>query len=82
MKARVCPFCDLVSDEPHHTQQACIDALQKEIAQTRKILARRAQPVIAGGPTGPGQYRLPAEATMPGAPRMSLRCVTQDSPAG
>ena len=38
MKTVICPFCGLVSDSPHETQQACIAALQAEIDQTRKVL--------------------------------------------
>ena len=38
MKVVICPFCGVVSDTPHETQQACIAALQSEIDQTRKIL--------------------------------------------
>ena len=39
MKAVICPFCGVVSDAPHETQQACITALQSEINRTREILA-------------------------------------------
>jgi uncharacterized protein (DUF1499 family) len=38
MKVVICPFCGVVSDTPHETQQACISALQSEIEQTRKVL--------------------------------------------
>lgn len=40
MKTPICPFCGVVSDARHETQQACIDALQSEILQTRDILKR------------------------------------------
>ena len=40
MKAEICPSCGVVSDVPHETQQVCIDALQREIARTRRILER------------------------------------------
>ncbi|HJR59775.1 MAG TPA: hypothetical protein VJ813_10265 [Vicinamibacterales bacterium] len=40
MKAVSCPFCGLVTDAPHKTQEACIGALQTEIAQTRDILGK------------------------------------------
>ncbi len=38
MTAKACPFCGLVTDVPHETQQGCIDALQDEIARVREIL--------------------------------------------
>lgn len=40
MKTAICPFCGVVSDARHETQQACIDALQSEIVHTRDILER------------------------------------------
>ncbi len=36
--AHACPFCGLVTDAPHETQQGCIDALHAEIARVREIL--------------------------------------------
>ncbi len=33
-----CPFCGLVADVPHETQQGCIDALHAEIARVRELL--------------------------------------------
>jgi hypothetical protein len=48
MKTSVCPFCHVVSGVPHQTQQACIDALQIEIARTRQVLERRTEPLTAG----------------------------------
>lgn len=38
MNATTCPFCGLVTDRPHETQQRCIDALHAEIARMRGIL--------------------------------------------
>jgi hypothetical protein len=38
MTANACPFCGLVTDVAHETQQGCIDALQEEIARVREIL--------------------------------------------
>ena len=40
MNAVTCPFCGVVSDVRHETQQACIQALQAEIVHTRRILDR------------------------------------------
>jgi hypothetical protein len=38
MRATACPFCGVVTDMPHDTQEACIEALQAEIARVRGIL--------------------------------------------
>jgi hypothetical protein len=35
-----CPFCGASTDLPHDRQEACIAALQEEIALTRKIVDR------------------------------------------
>lgn len=40
MRFTVCPFCGVVSDGQHDSQEACIQALQSEIAQTRHALAQ------------------------------------------
>jgi hypothetical protein len=45
MNAVVCPFCGVVSDAPHETQQACIEALQSEIARTRRVLQNVTEPL-------------------------------------
>ncbi len=45
MKAALCPFCGVVSDAPHETQQACIEALQSEIARTRQVLRNVTEPL-------------------------------------
>jgi hypothetical protein len=37
-QVRACPFCGIVSDVPHETQEGCIAALQAEIARMRDIL--------------------------------------------
>ena len=45
-----CPFCGGVTDLPHNSQEACIAALQEEIARTREIVERVrpvAEPVSA-----------------------------------
>jgi hypothetical protein len=82
MKAFVCPFCDLVSAVPHHTQQACIDALREEIARTRQVLERRTASSIAGGV---GLLRLTGRPSAPSdgqvqvkiPPRLSVRCAVE-----
>jgi hypothetical protein len=33
-----CPFCGVVTDVPHETQGACIDALHAEIGRVRSLL--------------------------------------------
>jgi hypothetical protein len=35
-----CPFCGANADLPHESQEACIAALQEEIARTREIVER------------------------------------------
>ena len=35
-----CPFCGASTDLPHESQEACIAALQEEIARTREIVER------------------------------------------
>ena len=34
-----CPFCGVTTDVPHETQEACIEALQAEIARVRSVLS-------------------------------------------
>ena len=38
MKFTVCPFCGVVSESAHDSQEACIRALQSEIERTRRVL--------------------------------------------
>ena len=45
MKAVICPFCGIVSESPHETQQACIQALHSEIERTRRILESVSEPL-------------------------------------
>ena len=33
-----CPFCGVMTNVPHETQEGCIDALNREIARVREIL--------------------------------------------
>jgi hypothetical protein len=35
-----CPFCGAGTDLPHETQEACIAALQVEIARMRQVVDR------------------------------------------
>jgi hypothetical protein len=48
---RACPFCGIVTDVPHETQEGCIEALQAEIARMRGILQHVKGPGLVG-PTG------------------------------
>jgi hypothetical protein len=48
-----CPFCGASTGLPHESQEACIAALQEEIARTREIVAR----VIPHADTDPGDDR-------------------------
>jgi hypothetical protein len=45
MKAPICPFCGIMSDVPHMTQEGCIAALQDEISRTRQVLERVTEPL-------------------------------------
>ena len=47
MKGVICPFCGVVSDHPHETQEGCINALHQEIARTRKVLELVTEPLRA-----------------------------------
>jgi hypothetical protein len=38
MNATICPFCGLVTDARHETQQTCIEALHAAIARVHAIL--------------------------------------------
>jgi hypothetical protein len=33
-----CPFCGVVTDAPHETQEACIEALNAEITRMRELI--------------------------------------------
>ena len=52
MKFTVCPFCGVVSESAHDSQEACIRALQSEIERTRQILTQ-----VAEAGTIPGSRR-------------------------
>jgi hypothetical protein len=80
MKASVCPFCDVVSDVPHHTQQECIDALQKEIARVRLVLQRRRDAPIVGAvwsDLGRAPLCPPSDGNVVYGYRLSLRCTLE-----
>jgi hypothetical protein len=34
----ICPFCGVLTEVPHETQEGCIEALQAEIARVRAVL--------------------------------------------
>lgn len=38
MIATSCPFCGVVTDAPHNTQEGCIEALHEEISRMRQLL--------------------------------------------
>jgi hypothetical protein len=38
MNGTTCPSCGLATDQPHDTQEACIEALHREIARVRNVL--------------------------------------------
>jgi hypothetical protein len=49
MRSTVCPFCGVVSDSPHDSQKACIEALQSEIQTTRRVLTQVGESGLPGG---------------------------------
>ena len=40
MMVTSCPFCGVGTDLPHETQEACIAALQAEVARMRQVVNR------------------------------------------
>jgi hypothetical protein len=38
MQVTTCPFCGVVTDGPHNTQEGCIEALHVEIVRMRRLL--------------------------------------------
>ncbi|CAN5688757.1 hypothetical protein BH18ACI5_BH18ACI5_05110 [soil metagenome] len=50
MKFVVCPFCGVASEVAHPSQEACIEALQSEIARTRAILAHVGDSLVVRAP--------------------------------
>ena len=45
----VCPFCGLVVEAPHESQQVCLAALTAEIARLRSVL-EQSEPVTVPEP--------------------------------
>jgi hypothetical protein len=77
MKVHVCPFCSVVSVAPHQSQQACIQALQTEIAQTRQVLECRTERLTAGAPRRdlkPHRPCAPSDGNTEDIIRLSVRC--------
>ena len=59
-----CPFCGAMSDAPHHSQEACIEALNNEVRRMRALLERTrstAVPVPSGEDDPPD---MPSEDTV------------------
>jgi len=50
MKFVVCPFCGVACEVAHPSQEACIEALQSEIARTRAILAHVGESLVIRAP--------------------------------
>ena len=51
----VCPFCGIVTETPHESQQGCLAALAAEIARLRRVLEHSqsaAVPVPSDPPDG------------------------------
>ena len=43
-----CPFCGVVAEAPHETQEVCIEALHAEIARVRAVLDRVHSAAVPG----------------------------------
>ena len=46
----ICPFCGVVTEAPHETQEGCIEALNAEIAKMRAVLEQVRSAVVPGPP--------------------------------
>jgi hypothetical protein len=57
MTATACPFCGVITEIPHETQQACILALNAEIARTREILEQVRESPTADPPANPDAHK-------------------------
>ena len=44
----ICPFCGVVTDTPHETQEGCIEALNAEITRMRAVLEQVRSAVVPG----------------------------------
>ena len=54
----VCPFCGVITEMPHESQQICLEALAAEIARLRSILEHSASTAV---PTPPAEDDEPEE---------------------
>ena len=52
---KCCPFCGVVTDVPHETQERCIRALHGEIARMRGLLEQVREPWLAPAPREDGE---------------------------
>ena len=53
MTTNSCPFCGVLTDLPHETQEACISALHAEIARVRAVVDRVRQRSPEAGESEP-----------------------------
>ncbi len=44
----ICPFCGLIAEAPHETQEGCIEALNAEIAKMRAVLQQVRSAAVPG----------------------------------
>jgi hypothetical protein len=63
--ANPCPFCGVVAGVPHESQESCIAALNREIAQMRGLLANLK-------PAGAAIAEDEQDGTQPAAIRLAL----------
>jgi len=43
-----CPFCGVITETPHETQEGCIQALNAEIARVRAVLSHVQSAAVPG----------------------------------
>jgi len=56
----VCPFCGVVTEIPHESQQGCLDALEAEIARLRTVLEHSEPVTVPAPPTDDDDPPAPA----------------------
>jgi hypothetical protein len=44
----ICPFCGIVTEAPHETQEGCIEALNVEVAKMRAVLEQVRSAAVPG----------------------------------
>lgn len=56
-----CPFCGVVTETPHETQEGCIEALHAEIARVREVLSHVQSAEVPHPQEDPDEFEPPVE---------------------